>query len=211
MKQIVKSLSRLKGVHHATIYKDGELLASSFDRSKSDAMLDSAEIMAQIFSALEAIEQSHDEIFFSIGENYLVAYLLSDSHIALLLTDKKINFPLIGMGVKSASGKISRKAKEEEKRKTEEASHETKIQATSDIPTDEAYHDKFEQLSVALIEYLGPAAKFVVEDSVSLWKKKYIQNTENLPHLVEFIVAELSTDSEKEQFSKQANKIIEQE
>ena len=210
MEQIVKSLCRLKGVHHAIIYKDGELLASSFDESESDAMLNSAEIIAQIFSALEAIEQSHNEVFFSIGKNYLAAYLLWNSHIALLLTDKKINFPLIGMGIKSTSRKIAHKEKEIIEKEKESLS-EPKILVSTDLPTDETYQPIYEALSNALMEYLGPAAKFVVEDSCSLWKKKYIQSTENLPHLVEFIVAELTTNSEKEQFAKQANKILKQE
>ncbi len=229
MEQIVNSISRLKGVHHACIYKDGEQLASTFAEDQSNAILDSADIISQIFSALEAIEQSHNEIFFSIGKHYLAAYLLSDSYIVVLLTEKKINFPLINMGIKSAAGKIAHRVKnqqhEQEERKKEQEQEkireekkgqereltEAKGSATiEEVPTNTVFQPVFDGLSNVLAEYLGPAAQFVIEDSIALWKNKYLQSADNLPHLVEFIQNELDSDNEKEQFAHQAKTIIEQ-
>lgn len=247
MEQIVKGISRLKGVHHASIYKDGEQLASTFDEEQHDAIINSAEIISQIFSALEAIEQSHNEIFFSIGKHYLAGYLLKDSYIVILLTEKKINFPLINMGIKSAAGKIAHKIREQEKeqerekakkkqqeqeriRYEEEKAQEQQIAAEQanqekeqrqltetkgsdtigDIPTNTTFKPIFDELSHALVEYLGPAAQFVIDDSVGLWKSKYLQNADNLSHLVELIQEEIDIESEKEQFARQAKKIIEQ-
>jgi len=235
MEQIVNGISRLKGVHHASIYKDGEQLASTFAEDQYDAILNSADIISQIFSALEAIEQSHNEIFFSIGKYYLAAYLLNDAYIVVLLTEKKINFPLINMGIKSAAGKIARQAKslqheQEERKKAQEQEvvraekraqeqakeqerelTEAKGSATiEDVPTNTVFQPIFDGLSNVLTEYLGPAAQFVIDDSIVLWKGKYLQNTDNLSHLVEFIQQELDNDSEKEQFAHQAKTIIEQ-
>lgn len=225
MEQIVNSISRLKGVYHASIYKDGEQLASTFDEDQYDSMLDSADVISQIFSALEAIEQSHNEIFFSIGKHYLAAYLLNDDYIVLLLTEKKINFPLINMGIKSAAGKIAHKAKSQqlvqermreeelakEQAKKQEREDATKETATIDeIPTNTTLQPIFDALASILVEHLGPAAQFVIDDSVALWKSKYLQNADNLSHLVEFIQQELDSDSEKEQFSREAKVIIEQ-
>lgn len=229
MEQIVNSISRLKGVHHASIYKDGEQLASTFSEDQRDAILDSADIISQIFSALEAIEQSHNEIFFSIGKYYLAAYLLSDSYIVVLLTEKKINFPLINMGIKSAAGKIAHRAKSQEREQEErkriqeqekireaekaqerELTKEEGSATIEDIPTNTVFQPIFDGFSNILTEYLGPAAQFVIEDSIALWKSKYLQNAENLPHLIEFIQNELDDDNEKEQFAHQAKTIIEQ-
>jgi predicted regulator of Ras-like GTPase activity (Roadblock/LC7/MglB family) len=235
MEQIVNSMSRLKGVHHASIYKDGEQLASTFAEDQHNAILDSADIISQIFSALEAIEQSHNEIFFSIGKYYLAAYLLNDSYIVVLLTEKKINFPLINMGIKSAAGKIAHRAKsqereqeerrreqeQEERKRVEEKIREEKAQereltkvegsvAIEKVPTNTVFQPVFDGLSNVLTEYLGPAAQFVIDDSIALWKSKYLQNAENLPHLIEFIQNELDDDNEKERFSHQAKTIIEQ-
>lgn len=234
MEQIVKGISRLKGVHHASIYKDGEQLASTFDEDQYDAIINSADIISQIFSALEAIEQSHNEIFFSIGKHYLAGYLLNDDYIVILLTEKKINFPLINMGIKSASGKIAHKVKEQQKEQEQKREQEQEIirneerikekaaeqqrQLTEakgsvtieDIPTNTTFKPIFDELSQILVEYLGPAAQFVIDDSVNLWKSKYLQNTDNLPHLIELIQKELDSENEKEQFAHQAKTIIEQ-
>jgi predicted regulator of Ras-like GTPase activity (Roadblock/LC7/MglB family) len=229
MEQIVNSMSRLKGVHHASIYKDGEQLASTFTEDQYDAMLNSADIISQIFSALEAIEQSHNEIFFSIGKHYLVGYLLNNSYIVILLTEKKINFPLINMGIKSAAGKIIAKVKEQEKAqmqieaeqeriRNEERVKEQERQLTKaegsatidEISINTAFQPIFDELSGVLTEYLGPAAQFVIDDSIELWISKYLQNAENLSYLVELIQEELDDDSEKEHFAHQAKTIIEQ-
>lgn len=210
MKTIVDSISKLKGVHHACIYQNGKLLASNFPDNEA-SLATAQEVIDQIFTALLAIERSYNEIYFSIGEQFLAAFLMHDNHIALLLTEKKINFPLINMGVKSASTKIRLKIEEE---KSEQLASMSVTSTNINVPvvfspgTNPGFEPLLEQLSSKLVYFLGPVAPLVLEDKLKQWKQKYNQTQENLPHLVELIQEELDSDDEKKEFFDATRHII---
>jgi predicted regulator of Ras-like GTPase activity (Roadblock/LC7/MglB family) len=204
-------------VHYAGLYKDGEQLASSFPADKNESMIETAEIIEQTFSALESIQKTHNEMYFSIGNQYLAAFRLHEEHFAVLLTEKKINFPLIHMGIKSASAKIRHLLEEEKKKQALEAQAQAlEAAATSGIststalvvPTESSILAILDQYSAVLTSFLGPAARFVVEDCVDEWKQKYVQNKENLGFLVELIQKELDSDDEKERFAQQIKLVV---
>ena len=113
--QIVGNISGLRGVLYASLYKDGKQLASSFPDEQNESIIKTAEIIEQAFSALESIQKSHSEMYFSVDGKYLAVYKLHEAHFAILLTEKKINFPLIHMGIKSASEKIRHILDDQEK------------------------------------------------------------------------------------------------
>lgn len=218
MNQVVANISALRGVHYACLYKDGEQLASTFPDDQQASIIQTAEIVEQAFSALEAIQKSHNEMYFSVEDKYLAVFRLHDSHIAVLLTEKKINFPLIHMGIKSASEKI-RHILEEEKKQQALAEAQARLQAqaqtanTSEstalvVPTDSSIVKILDQYAAVLTSFLGPAARFVVDDCVDQWKQKYVQSEENLGHLVELIQEELDTDDEKDRFAQQIKLIV---
>ncbi|MCK5896330.1 MAG: hypothetical protein KAG20_05965 [Cocleimonas sp.] len=169
----------------------------------------SYDLIDQIFSALKAINKSHNEIYFSIEDKFLVAYLLHNNCIALLLTDKKINFPLLNMGIKSASMKVKRMLNEQEK-KQEQIPQNLQPQKIIEPATerDVALEKILDQLLTLLKLYLGPAAIFIFEDDVAKWKRTYVQSRENLPHLVEIIKKELDPKKEQADFLQQARVII---
>jgi hypothetical protein len=208
METIIDSIIKLKGVHHACIYQNGEQLASTFPEN-GVSIATAEEVIEQIFTALLEIERSYDEIYFSVGENYLAAFLMHDNHIALLLTDKKINFPLINLGVKSASAKIRLKIEAEKAEQFASMSAANRVSAF--MPkTNPDFESVLKQLSSKLVYFLGPAAPFALQDCLNLWKQKYVQTLENLPHLIELILEEIDSDNEKNEFADFANTIIEQ-
>lgn len=200
MDSILKGISTLRGVHHACIYQEGKEPVSDFPQDMKGAMTLSHDLIDQIFSALTSIGKSHNEIYFSIGDKFLVAYLMHETVIAILLTDKQINFPLVNMGIKSAATKIQRKIKEEQQQKIASQSAEP----GKPPPTNAEFQPLLDDLSTILKGYLGPAAIFVFEDDVNRWKKSYEQTVENLPNLVEIIQRELDPDKEQKPFTEQA-------
>jgi hypothetical protein len=207
MKSIVNSISNLKGVHYACIYHNGKQLASTFPEGEA-SLARAHEIIDQIFTALLSIERSYNEIYFSFGDNFLAAFLMHDNHIALLLTEKKINFPLINMGVKSASTKIRLKSEAEKSRYSatlSSISHSTSVSNSGINPDIEPI---LEKLSTKMVYFLGPAAPLVLEDCLKQWKEKYIQSKENLPHLIELIQKELDSEGEKNEFYIATNIMI---
>jgi len=206
MESILKGIALLRGVHHACIYQEGKDPVSTFPDDMSDSMTLSHDLIDQIFSALKAIDKSHNEIYFSIGDKFLVGYLVQETCIIILLTDKKINFPLVNMGVKSASTKIQRKIKEEQEEKI--ASLSPQGETDQSPPTDADFQPVLDQLSEILKTYLGPAAIFVFEDDVTKWKKTYLQTRENLPNLVEIVQQELDPKTEQKEFAQQAQAVL---
>ena len=205
MESILKGIALLRGVHHACIYQEGKDPVSTFPDDMSDSMALSHDLIDQIFSALKAIDKSHNEIYFSIGGKFLVGYLIHETCVAILLTDKKINFPLVNMGIKSASAKIQRKIKEEQEAKIASLSPQAAIDQIP--PTDTELQPVLDQLSEILKKYLGPAAIFVFEDDVEKWKKTYLQTSENIPHLIGIVQQGLDPVEQKE-FAQQAQDVL---
>ncbi len=204
MRHILKSISILRGVHHVCIYQQGKEPVSNFPEHLTQSMALSYELIDQIFSAVKAIGKSHDEIYFSIGDKFLVAYLMDKDCIALLLTDKKINFPLLNMGIKSAKMKIQRLFKEEQKI----AAVVPPKQAVQSPIVEKELQILLNQLSNVLKQYLGPATIFIFETDVEKWKKTYVQRRDNLPYLIDIIKKNLDPDTEQQQFVHQAHAII---
>jgi predicted regulator of Ras-like GTPase activity (Roadblock/LC7/MglB family) len=211
MENILKNIAILRGVRHACIYQEGKDPVSNFPDELNESMASSYDLIDQIFSALKAIDKSHNEIYFSMGDKFLVAYLLDETCIALLLTDKKINFPLLNMGIKSASMKVKRVIEKEAQQKA--------IPVPSPLPTmqqevrqepsiDADLQAILDELSNILKQYLGPAAIFIFEDDVAKWRKTYIQNRENLPHLIEIIKKELAPNNEQQEFEQLALAVL---
>lgn len=211
MEQLVLNLSSLKGVLHACLLKDNEVLATTFSGEQSNKMLEVGEMVEQVFSALRAIEKSHDEIYFSLNDKYIAVYFLNDEYLAVLLTEKKINFPLVHMGVKSAAGKL-RQIQDREKK----ALHQSQWPVVNEqaagmpvhIPTHESIKTPLIRLSTVLMGYLGPAAMLVVDDHVEVWKQKYEQTPRNLEYLIAMLESEISSDAEKDQFREKAIGVI---
>ena len=209
MKNILKNIALLRGVNHVCIYQEGKEPVSNFPEEFNESMTLSHDLIDQVFSALKAIDKSHNEIYFSIGDKFLVAYLLDETCIALLLTEKKINFPLLNMGIKSASMKVKRIIKDEAQ--NEIAQQQAPVQQVSieqNISGDTELQAILAKLSEILKQFLGPAAVFVFEDDVVKWGKTYVQSRENLPHLVEIIKTELDPKTEQTMFLQQAEAII---
>jgi predicted regulator of Ras-like GTPase activity (Roadblock/LC7/MglB family) len=206
MKNILKNISILRGVHHVCICQQGKAPISNFPDKLNDSMVLSYDLIDQIFSALKAIEKSHNEIYFSIGDKFLVAYSMNESCIVLLLTEKKINFPLLNMGIKTAKMKIQRVLKEDQQLEIISVAPQQQIEKNLTINSE--LKSLLDQLSAVLREYLGPATLFVFEDGVKKWSKTYVQSRENLPYLIEILKKGLDPKIEQEEFIQQAGRAI---
>jgi predicted regulator of Ras-like GTPase activity (Roadblock/LC7/MglB family) len=216
IENILTTISKLKGVQHACLYRDGKDVLSTFpDNFKDITVL--GQKMEQIFFGLQAVDKSHDEIYFSVEDKFMVAYLMYDSYIAILLTDKKINFPLIYMGIRSASSKIKRHVilhSEKTHVFTEQQKPSNPIEVFSASPprlispADEKLELIMSQLLEELINYFGPAAKFVFEDAIIQWETNYVKSRDNIPELGDILLNELDTTKEKNAFSQFVKKIL---
>jgi len=201
MQTIVDSLCALKGVRHAAIYKQGELIHSDLTEAQQASLMKSSVVISQIFSAVEAIGKTHNEIFIGVDSGYLAGFRLHTDYVALLLTEKKINFPMMSMGVKSASEMIKQLAQQEQA-ELERLRLISQAHVVPEVPTEALLIPVFESYTTLLIGFLGPAAEIVVDEAVDTWKKTYVQRVENLPYLLALLEAELDSPQEREAFAK---------
>lgn len=205
MQAVVDTLCTLAGVRHAGIYKDSKVIGSNFPDGQSSPMNNSSHMVAQIFAALESVNKSHNELYFGIDQGYLAAFRLQDGYIALLLTDKKINVPMISMGIKSASQTIKQQA-EAEQAERDRLKHFAEVNIPDDpiVPVEESLRPVFDRYTRLLTSYLGPAASVIVDDAIDVWKQTYVQNPKNLPFLVAMLEEELDSDKERQEFTARA-------
>jgi len=205
MKSILDKIVALKGVHHACIYLNGDVLATSFPKDKEEGISNATRTIEQMFSALQVIGKAHNEVYFSMPERLLIAYLFDDDCLVVLLTDIKINQPLIHMGVKSASVKIKALLSKPKQSPqliplpTQEIPQKTKtVIITSEM---QGVMDRYKEL---LMDYLGPAAIFVFDDGMTQWKKQYTPAEKTLINLAEILSLELNSGDERDDFMEKA-------
>ena len=209
MQDIVEMLTALSGVNQVGIYNNGDIVSTNFTAEHQQAMLGSSEIVTQIFLALESVEKTHNEIFIGINSGYLAGFRLFGGHVALLLTDKKINLPMLSMGIKSASERLKQQIEEAKQAQVRQSnSVSSSVLAPEVAPTDESLIPVFQQYVYILTAFLGPAAKVVVDDAVVQWKSTYDQSTNNLTYLVSMLENELETNNEKQLFKSEVARVI---
>lgn len=205
MQSIIETISALNGVRHASLYHQNQLQATTFEPSQQAAMDASGILFRQIFNALEAVKKTHNEIYCSIDDGYLAAFRLHGHYVAVLLTEKKINFPLINMGLKSASESL---------RQQDEALEAEKLLALKvarTLPEHDApvslnteLQPVFDAYTQILMKVSGPAASVVVDDAVEQWSRTYRQTPDNLTFLITIIQEALESDQDRQQFAAEA-------
>lgn len=231
MKNILKKMVVLKGVHHACFYQEGKDIISTFPEHQQSGLESAGEMISQMFDALTAINKSHNEVYFSLGDKFLVAYLLEHNNLILLLTEKRINFPLIHMGVKSATAKIklwlatqNTNLSHQNELHPSIASSVTKTSSTKpsdtkpvekksapspkEIPIPPDVAKILTKMLDVLINFLGPAASFVFDDVVDTWKQNQPPTKASLNNLVNLLLKELDTESERQTFIQQIERIL---
>ncbi len=227
MKSILKKIVALRGVHYACIYKSDEVLVSTFPESNEDGIATVTQAIEQMFSALQSIGKAHNEVYFSLGEMQLIGYIFHDEYLVVLLTDSKINLPLVHMGVKSASVKIRALSSTKTPLQapvvasvaetiappvevtasiSQTPPPQETVQAVATIsPALQSVMDNFKGL---LIDYLGPAAIFVFDDGVDTWRKKYVPTEDTLIHLAEILALELNAGDERNEFIEKSKEFL---
>jgi len=216
MKNIINDLTSLKGINYGYIYKDDQVLATNFPEVLQDKLSNVGHMIGQMFMTVDAIEQTHDEIHFELDENFLIAYRVDEDLLVVLLTEKKINLPLIHMTIKSAEKKIKALADAPIPTPTPESTPvspptiapEVKQSIPAVVTMTVETEVKIDQIIDLLMDYLGPAASIVFDEVAEIWKRNFTPNQENLIELIKLLMQELDDKSEQKSFLKMAAKII---
>ncbi len=170
-------------------------------------------MIEQMFMTVDAIGQSHDEVHFELDDNFFIAYRVDSDLLVVLLTEKKLNLPLVHMTIKSAVKKIKALATEA----PSVAPAPVAAVAPPEMPATPVAKpsaisletkEKMNQILAVLIEYLGPAASIVFDDVKQLWQRNFSPTQDNLIELVKLLMQELDEKSEQKSFLKNASRVI---
>lgn len=110
MEAILKDLEQLTGVEHGCLYHDGRIVATTFPQVLDDNLAAMGKMLEQIFSGVDSIGRSHNEIYLEFDENYLLGYRIDRNLILTLLTSKQINFSSLHISVRSAGAALKDEA-----------------------------------------------------------------------------------------------------
>lgn len=201
MQDIAENLNNLKGVISATLIIDEDDFVTTLGDDEAPMLVAAAEMINEYFSAIQSVEKSYREIFFSVSDGYWVAFqediLQEEKELPLILLkiEKKVNWPLISMGVKAAVVKLKKQI---------QAAQEPEV-IDSDV-IDSGVIDESTSETVELSVTSSPAEKVSVdfEESPQESEPESIQKppepdttfTESLP-LVSIVGAENDTSVEK--------------
>ena len=203
MDSVLKSIQTLNGVYDVCIYHESSILGSTFSDEKNHPIKTAIPIVEQIFSALASIEQQHDELYIHVGDKLLVIYRFMDCCSFLLLTDKKVNFPLINMGVKSAVGKLRGMIHQAEK----QPSSMPGAPPLRLSPPTASIQPILNQWRDLLFDYFGPIAPLIFNDALYAWQHTGSTDQPNLPRLLTLLLAEFDSAKERDAFQKRAEAI----
>ncbi len=223
MDTILKKIQSLNGVHEVCIFHNGEAVASTLT-DHSHGLTAVFQMIEQIFAALEMIGKDHNELYFTFAERQIAAYLLSGYCVVLLITDKKINYPLINMGVKAATSKIQEMLAAPVT-STPPSAATLAAPAAEPVPTtppptmqpapptqphtlDAQTSAMLRELASLLTGYFGPAARIIFEDAQELWEQKHAPSRYTAGHLLNLLLEEFDSDAEKLDFQQKARQII---
>ncbi len=204
MDNVLKSIQTLNGVYDVCIYHESSILGSTFSDEKNHPIKTAIPIVEQIFSALASIEQQHDELYIHVGDKLLVIYRFIDCCSFLLLTDKRVNFPLINMGVKSAIGKLRGLKHQAEKQPTA-MSNALPVRLSPPTASIQPILNQWRDL---LFDYFGPVAPLIFNDALYAWQHTESADQSNLPRLLALLLAEFDSVKEREAFQKRAEAVM---
>ncbi|MDD5391519.1 MAG: hypothetical protein PHE17_00735 [Thiothrix sp.] len=227
MEGILRKIQSLNGVHEVCIYRDGESVASTLPEHQVGAVGGVFHLVEQIFAALESIGKDHNELYFSFADKLIAVYALSDCGIVMLVTDKKINLPLIHMGVKAAASKI-RTVLSVPSVSSPASAPAIQVEPVLTAPTisapppapvlstqpaeppriDNVTQIMLGQLETLLTSYFGPAAHFIFSEAQEEWMQKHSPNRYNTNYLVNALLVEFDSEAERVAFQQRAKNII---
>lgn len=99
-------LVAMKGVNDASVYSLEHGLFSTVASEELGTVRNAAAIVEQIFSSAHSIGMAHNEISFEFDDRLIAAFEISDAVLVLLSTDRRVNLPMVSMGVKGVAGTL---------------------------------------------------------------------------------------------------------
>lgn len=209
LNKALAGVNALKGVDAVCLYQQQHIIASTFSAEQSVLLLPVLQMIEQTFDAAEAINHPYEELYLVLENHMLVIYPLEQQYFILLLTDKKVNIPLIHLSIKALVGKSLDTLAANPQSTNPQANPAPAIKTNAEVKSkplriDAQLQKQLDALKELLVHYLGPAGRWVFEDAVSEWQS--IDGS--ISQLIPLLLSEFDSEQEKAQFQQRANALI---
>ncbi len=198
MNGILEELGTLGDVHHGCIIKDGNILATTFPPLLSDNLALIARISDRIFKGADSINCSYNEIYFEMGENYLLGFPVEGGLMVLLLTGKNVNLALIHMTIQSAAPQISSELSGSVPKNS--APRLTHQNNKTEKKIDPGLKPYLNEILEALTLRIGGVARISMAKGLKLWRGFCEPTKHNLPVLIDILAQEIEDDQAQQDF-----------
>jgi len=232
MNKILDESVSFDGISHGCIYKDEQIMASTFPSVIQDKLTDMGRFIDKIFTSSRAIDRAHDEIHIELEENKLIAYRVNNDFLLMLMATKGINLSLVYMTIKSIEKSVKLHGLTPPKNKPSQPNF-LKVIDDKEVVTDYkkedipiwslgsglqddsaelTYEQKVENhlrgLKKILLDSFGPVGDIIFEEALKEWQASHQPTLENLVKLVDLITLEIDGKNEKRSFFIKATRYI---
>jgi predicted regulator of Ras-like GTPase activity (Roadblock/LC7/MglB family) len=232
MNKILDESVSFDGISHGCIYKDEQIMASTFPSIIQDKLIGMGRFIDKIFTTSRAIDRAHDEVHIELEENTLIAYRVNDEFLLMLMAAKGINLSLVYMTIKSIEKSVklhgiapSRNKPSQpsaanvvgEKKAVQDHNKEdipvwllgSELQDDSaELTHEQTVESYLKGLKKILLDSFGPVGDIIFEEAVKEWRVSHQPTLDNLGKLVDLITLEIDGKGEKRSFFVKATRYI---
>jgi len=203
MNAILQDIQTLGHINYSFVYHDGHIKASTFPKVLQGKLEFASHLMHKIIQSIEVIEHKYNEIIMQFAEHYLVTYIIEKDMFIALLAEKKVNFSLLNMTIKSAIPQIKELALSSKgvasAGKQETTDNETALQDLSSW---------LDSMKLALSKRIGPMAGILFNDCLEEWQAKFPVSQNTLKELARIASNTIEDRKARLQFLQEVSALI---
>ncbi len=188
---IIKDIETLGAVKNSFIFRDNEIVGSTFPGVLSQKLEKIGKLVNMFFSVSKNVGASYDEACIFFDGLWLIVYSVEDNFVVGFLTDSGINIPLLNMTVHSYVPQIIKLTGQPQS-----------LELSPDVKK------KMDFLEEEVVPYFGPVARLVFDDCVKKWSIGNDVSYDGLTKLVLLISEEIGDKEKRESFLKKANEVL---
>lgn len=212
--KLLEEFQLLGGVRHVCLAEQGEVTLSTFPSLLNESLAGAARVMNMMLSSTPDEHSGFSEVHIEMDDSQLMAITLDDTRQLILMTDREVNYALVGTAVRAAKPRLRQLAQTATaKQQTAPIDAPKEPPKLTEIAQSSSAHAKPQQrfnqhisaLEPLLAEFVGPAAKVLLQRVRSSWPQgENDLSARDLPAFCQQLAKYLDTDEQQSQFLRKA-------
>lgn len=217
--KLLEEFQLLGGVRHVCLAEQGEVALSTFPSLLNESLAGAARVMNMMLSSTPDEHSGFSEVHIEMDDSQLMAITLDDTHQLILMTDREINYALVGTAVRAAKPRLRQLAQTATTGQPQSQPQVAPVDAPKEPPKlteiaqpsaahaepQQRFNQHISALEPLLAEFVGPAAKVLLQRVRSSWPEGESNlSVRDLPAFCQQLAKYLDTDEQQSQFLRKA-------